>query len=202
MRPVPEHDPNPTPLILQTGRAGDVLPYLADRDLALVSVIPSSPGPGYVTVTVRRQEQLGAAPLLVVGEQHAPGSTGPAFSGSGSSARRLADLLGAPVTEIACTVNLLGAGVPWSAGLTREIAAELHRTWEGWIVACGRRPAAAFGLDDMLTWHGRLGAIPHPSGRCRAWNDPEYVAAARLFLSPAVSSALAADPAPIGAAVS
>jgi hypothetical protein len=183
-----------TPLIIQSGRAGDVVPYLADRELTLVSVTASSPGPGYVTVGVRRQEQPAPAPLLVVGERHTPGSTGRAFSGSGSSARRLNDLLGAPVLELAETVNLMDGVGAWSPYATpADRADELHHSWPGWILVCGRQAAQAFGLADTLVWHGRLGAIPHPSGRCRAWNDPEYVTAAKLFVQPAVSSALATD---------
>lgn len=125
------------------------------------------------------------SPLLVVGEHHSPGGSGPAFSGGGSSSRRLESLLGAPVLMVASATNLLD-GPPWDRALAREKAWAICSSWSGWIVVCGRRAADAFDVPDFLRWHGMVGAIPHPSGRCRYWNDPEYVEAAREFLRSAL----------------
>lgn len=123
-------------------------------------------------------------PLMIVGERHGRGS-GAAFSGNGSSSRRLTELLEAPVGEVASTMNLMAGD--WDPIVARRRALALTDWWSGRIVACGRRAADAFGIDDFLVWHGRIGAIPHPSGRCRYWNDPACVDAARLFLRVALN---------------
>jgi hypothetical protein len=122
--------------------------------------------------------------LLIVGERHGRGN-GAAFSGDGSSGRRLGDLLGAPVTEVASTVNLIAGR--WDPLVARRRALALHDWWPGRIVACGRRAADAFGIDEFLVWHDNVGAIPHPSGRCRYWNDPAHVESARRFLRGALN---------------
>jgi hypothetical protein len=155
-------------------------------------VTPHQPAHGYVTVTVQPLESRPAGQpargLLLVGERHNdPGKTSAAFSGDGSSRRRLEQLIGGPLFELASTMNLSDGEVPWNPAAARSIADTVCRSWDGWVVACGRLAARAFGLDDFLTWHGRVGAIPHPSGRCRYWNDPAYVDATRLFLHPALT---------------
>jgi len=177
--------PADTTLVIQnTGdRALAIADVLTERGLTLTAVHPSTPEPGYVTATVTRAEDA-AGPLLLVGERHSAAGSGPAFSGDGPSARRLEQLLGAPPLAVAETVNLYEQAEAGLAPLRR--AGELRETWPGRIVACGRTVARAFGLDEFLVWSGNVGAIPHPSGRCRYWNSPDYVLAAQLFLRPAV----------------
>jgi hypothetical protein len=62
------------------------------------------------------------------------------------------------------------------------------------FVLLGARVAAAFDMEDLPLWkskyvltrHGVLKFIrlPHPSGRCREWNDKNSRARARRAMSP------------------
>lgn len=80
----------------------------------------------------------------------------------------------------------------WRVAEARETAdrlIRLYRSPEGGpgarFVLCGRQVARAFELDDA-PWFSRAliygvatVLIPHPSGRCREYNDPANVARAR-----------------------
>lgn len=124
---------------------------------------------------------------LIVGEMPNGSDPGPVFA-RGSSGRRMADLLGAPAHIVADTVNLFAEPVDrWLWAVARDHADDLWwGTPHGTVIAAGRRVADAFGIDQWLTWEHRgarrIAAIPHPSGRCRWWNDPANVDAARMFL--------------------
>lgn len=94
---------------------------------------------------------------------------------------------------------LLGDGAPWSTVvmLGRRVADAFS-----WVVDEERRARAGRDLDRLILrpfrWYSlhamlgcapscardiRLVSIPHPSGRCRAWNDPTSVAKVREVLA-------------------
>lgn len=58
------------------------------------------------------------------------------------------------------------------------------------LVLCGRKVAKAFGVPSKQpwlewtrsAWGPRVAVIPHPSGLCREYNDPEFVKRASRFL--------------------
>lgn len=90
----------------------------------------------------------------------------------------------------------LEGAYPWSAPRAR-------RRWLEWragaggdlvVVCLGRRAAVAAGLPARHPWGewaavGRdtITAIPHPSGLCREYNDPDARLLARRVLSEALS---------------
>lgn len=63
----------------------------------------------------------------------------------------------------------------------RQIA--MQSTHDDGVVILGSKAAEMFDLDDELpfTWVGRYAVIPHPSGRCRYWNEPGARETAREF---------------------
>lgn len=74
----------------------------------------------------------------------------------------------------------------WSAPEARLRAAGLVSDG-ALLVLLGAKVAAAFGLDhEPFTVAGLRGAVvvqlPHPSGRCRVWNDPASYGRARAVL--------------------
>jgi len=81
----------------------------------------------------------------------------------------------------------------WRIGPARERAAELVRPESPWrtIVMLGRRVAGAFGEAKLAPFTAvggpdrtaTLVSIPHPSGLCRAWNDPLAARRARDLLA-------------------
>ena len=103
-------------------------------------------------------------------------------------------------------VNLL-QGPRWSVPKARAAASALvQRTDGGWsrpggrpLVLLGRRVAAAFGLGDILPFtrvpigEWTFVLLPHPSGRCRAWNDPGSFERARALVLPLVRSQSGGD---------
>lgn len=71
----------------------------------------------------------------------------------------------------------------WSRRQARREATVIARTWPGPVVLLGQKVAAAFGLEYRpLTRDGRFLVVPHPSGRCRAWNDPTVGNAVRQLV--------------------
>lgn len=128
--------------------------------------------------------------LVLVGEQ--PGS-GPTNEGplGGECARRLAAHLGVPTRVVLAQhrTNLLPEPGPWDTRAARVAAVELNDAATGLpFVLLGRRVANAFGLRDVrpFVWV-KLGTrsyllLPHPSGRCRSWNDPLVRAQAQRTL--------------------
>jgi hypothetical protein len=70
--------------------------------------------------------------------------------------------------------------------LEAKATADLIRAESGELVVVmlGRKVATAFGLARLKPWtrEGRFVAIPHPSGRNPAWNDPGAVDRTRALL--------------------
>ena len=81
-------------------------------------------------------------------------------------------------------INLLTYRGIWSPRDAADAAQELRNHEFGPLVLLGRKVEAAFDLKPgvWLTWRGRLGIMPHPSGRNRWYNDPLNIEAAREFL--------------------
>lgn len=139
---------------------------------------------------------------LLIGEAPARTTVG-ARPFTGPTGRRLAELAAlAELRDGFDAVNLLDrwpgrAGRKGSAfplALARPAAeALLPRLRRRRVILVGRRVAAAFWLARLpyLTWaheHGvALAVLPHPSGVCRWWNEPENVAAASAFLREAAA---------------
>lgn len=73
------------------------------------------------------------------------------------------------------SLNLLPPGEPWDKSLARETASQVLRySNPRLLLLAGRRVATAFGVQGELPQlSGKFLALPHPSGRCRQWNDPE-----------------------------
>lgn len=144
---------------------------------------------------------------LLVGE--APGPRQPVHEVfTGPSGAFLDRLLGRPWSGVLVGVNLLDHRQPLGSGGShfpaREGAAAasmLMRT-SPWIedgrraFLAGRRVAAAFGVGPEVPYfrvtkvplRGRYGegsllatVVPHPSGRCRWWNDARNRARARAY---------------------
>jgi hypothetical protein len=78
----------------------------------------------------------------------------------------------------------------WSAPEARRRAGRLTFPEGSTVLLLGRRVAAAFGVRggrwlDTVDLPGRdvhALLVPHPSGRCRVWNDPAFRARARPVL--------------------
>lgn len=90
--------------------------------------------------------------------------------------------------------NLLHAA-RWSAPRAREEARRILATGRRRLVLLGARVAAAFGLESAQFQRRHAGgvvlvAIPHPSGRCRAWNVPGAFALARSLVKELSGGAL------------
>lgn len=83
--------------------------------------------------------------------------------------------------------NLLDTSV-WTKGVARRAAEELEAAHKGApIIMLGKRVAEAFRLGDLgeFTWVERpypVIRLPHPSGRCRAWDRPGAIDEARRIL--------------------
>lgn len=134
---------------------------------------------------------------VIVGEAPIASTVGlEALGPEGASGRHLASLLGVErASSVARTVNLFDHVVEtWCAPAARDRAEHLlaHFTARRWIL-CGRRVAAAFGVDaaDWMTWQplatDRLVAVlPHPSGLNHWWNEEANVVLASDFLQWAV----------------
>lgn len=108
---------------------------------------------------------------------------------TGATGARLCWILGMDAHEYLKTfarVNLLMTPA-WSRRLAREEANQLtHRR----RILLGARVAEAHGLrfKPFTVWHSRREGhrafdaliLPHPSGRCRIWNDPVAAVRARI----------------------
>ena len=74
----------------------------------------------------------------------------------------------------------------WSMAEARWRAAEL-RTWKGPLLLFGAKVARAFGFDPFgpftVADGGKTLVLPHPSGLCRMWNDPDAVPRARVLVA-------------------
>lgn len=139
-------------------------------------------------------------PIVIVGEMTSrPGVR--AFSDS-PSRNRLLQLLQVDDEEFTRRydrVNLCeGVWTDWQARASVSALVSLAAPGTTFIL-CGRKVQKAFGealrkCDGKKLTAGWLAcyvepqqtftfvSIPHPSGRCRAWNDPEKVKEAQSFL--------------------
>ena len=81
--------------------------------------------------------------------------------------------------------NLLWPEARWSARDASLVATYYSGWWPGRpMVLLGARVARAFGVRYRpFTVSGRYAVLPHPSARCRAWNEPRARAAARRTVS-------------------
>lgn len=81
----------------------------------------------------------------------------------------------------------------WSLKNARARAAEIRSVnSDRVIVMLGRKVATAFGYEEMGAFgvatvrrvfdSNRFVALPRPSGRCLAWNDPDSIRRARALL--------------------
>ena len=73
----------------------------------------------------------------------------------------------------------------WSAADASVAADRLRARYPSTpIVMLGRKVARGFGYaGPAFSRDGLLVAIPHPSGLCRTWNDPEAVPRVRALLA-------------------
>lgn len=84
--------------------------------------------------------------------------------------------------------NLCAFG--WRIKKAREKAVQLSAERETPLILLGRQVCDAFGVafEPFTAQTSLLGPnrtryiLPHPSGRCRAWNDPESITKARELL--------------------
>ena len=72
-------------------------------------------------------------------------------------------------------VNLCGG--PWHWDEARATAAALLRSDRKVLVLLGRKVSESFGVDVRAPAIAEVGGkklliAPHPSGRCRLWNEP------------------------------
>lgn len=137
--------------------------------------------------------RAGSPKPLLVGEQN-PYGADPRLAlyplPAGATGARLVQILGMTPTsylERFDRANLLPYGERWTVAKARAAAHALPNKLR---IALGSRVAAAHGLlfDPFEAYEVALGhpqdvgyvlILPHPSGRCRIWNDPESIPRAR-----------------------
>lgn len=138
---------------------------------------------------------------LLVGERLERADKEIGFDGAllpfpGKAGGRLAKMLRMEVGEYLRAferVNLIPAANPWNAAAARMHAESIERKRSAWrrqnvVVLLGRRVAWAFGLGKVAPFsvvqRGRVKfvVVPHPSGRCRAWNKPSAAVQLRTVL--------------------
>lgn len=116
--------------------------------------------------------------MIAVGELNPHG--GPALNPRTPSGSRLLKILGAGAYAGLRRTNLCRGR--WDRARARQRALLIARRG-GPIVLLGTRVAAAFGVPYRpFRRDGRLLVLPHPSGLCRAWNDPQSAPRARRAL--------------------
>ena len=137
---------------------------------------------------------------LLVGEAN-PYGRAPEFAlypaPRGCAGQRLAEVvMGLPRSEYLerfDRVNLCPE--KWSAPVARASASKIRFERGVWdhIVLLGSKVCGAFGIEyKPFTWGQRaphearnvntIVVLPHPSGLCRTWNEPDAVARAREVL--------------------
>lgn len=84
---------------------------------------------------------------------------------------------------------------PWDLKRAREYASEVQLARSGAFILLGakvcqafRVPYAPFSVQSSLLGESRrMYVLPHPSGRCRIWNDPGAAGRARDLLKEVIS---------------
>jgi hypothetical protein len=131
--------------------------------------------------------------VCFVGEQPGgPPGNSSAFDG-GSSTEKLIHLMNCSLEYFKAhyeRVNLCPVSGPaYDKGFAQMMAQSLMaRAAPTAYLLCGRKVAEAFGVSGPWFRTKKVAdhvlvPIPHPSGRCRWWNDPENVVVAQLELS-------------------
>ncbi len=129
---------------------------------------------------------------LIVGEVNPYGSD-PAYAlfplPEGASGYRLRKILGMSDREYLRAFDRANLCTGrWSAEAARAEAERIRQEDRPAVVLLGRKVAAAFGYADHVPFSriGRFVLLPHPSGRCHAWNDPSSPGRARELIRGAV----------------
>jgi hypothetical protein len=130
---------------------------------------------------------------LIVGEVNPYGSD-PTFAlfplPEGASGYRLRKILGLTQDEYLRAFDRANLCTGrWSAEAAREAAEQIDSQDRCAVILLGRKVAKAFGLGsrELFTRCGRYVLLPHPSGRCRSWNDAARVEWARRLVREATS---------------
>lgn len=103
----------------------------------------------------------------------------------GSAGERMCTILGLTIEEYLDRfdrVNLCRK--VWDKDAAWVEAARVEAERRAKIVLLGRKVQAAFDMDDaplFSTW-GRYVLLPHPSGKCRVWNDEKNFIIARMLV--------------------
>jgi hypothetical protein len=78
----------------------------------------------------------------------------------------------------------------WSAPVARAQAENIRAEGREHVVLLGAKVARAFGFDYApFTGSKHFYLLPHPSGLCRVWNEPDAVQRARQLLAPILRGA-------------
>jgi hypothetical protein len=112
---------------------------------------------------------------------------GPAGSAGHRLCEKVLDLTPKQYIGLFDRVNLCSS--KWSVAEARREAEHIlsENRWPV-IVLLGRKVSTAFGLGDSVPFTVRtlgdrkVAILPHPSGRCREWNDPSSFVNARTVL--------------------
>lgn len=138
--------------------------------------------------------------VLLVGENN-PLSADPAHAlypyPAANSGGRLCRILGMSPDEYLHTfdrTNLLSRD-RWSAAAAREAAERVVAGPHRRVVALGVKVASAFGVPTapfaVHTVGGTdVAVLPHPSGLCRVWNNPDAELRARAYVYRALGRSL------------
>lgn len=132
---------------------------------------------------------------LLVGETNTTAMAAPEMAlypypstGSGGRFCKIAGLTASEYLVVFDRVNLCRG--EWSAREAESKAYEIKMLWRHTLVVLlGRKVCEAFGLPyEPFRSIGRYLVLPHPSGRCRTWNDPENIDRARRALRKAMEN--------------
>lgn len=132
--------------------------------------------------------------LVVVGEADPRGGPPLDRSSPGRSGARLATILGLDGQSYDRIIKVNLCGRRWDRGEAMRSVGEVVRVHAGRVVvALGRKVASAMGHEGPQFTARVVGKtvvvhLPHPSGRCRAWNDPEAPGRARRVVRFAAGS--------------
>ena len=117
------------------------------------------------------------------------------------TARRFCEILGITAEEYELMfdrINLCRGEWNWqTARLVAEILLRMSSYTQ--IVLFGRKVARAFGLQNFEAFsmiqegETRMFLLPHPSGRCRVWNDGENIKRARKLMKQVIKKEIGKD---------